>query len=170
MVSDRKWQCRGPVHPQGPGSGGRRAARWCSSPVHKIKQLIKANHAVVSSMSSYISWCRQISLEFCLFFIWILGSFFQKQIHLKPVRYYFIKKVLVLPWAVSNIYRSIWIRHWATINCSCVGTRQKKNKPLIIIDPPCAYYFTNCSFDQFDLLNESMFITHKLPETYRFRT
>jgi hypothetical protein len=52
MVSDRMWQCRGPVHPQGPGSGGRRAAGWCSSPVHKIKQPIKANHAAVSSMSS----------------------------------------------------------------------------------------------------------------------
>ncbi len=32
--------------------GGRRAAGWCSSPVHKIKQPIKANHAAVSSMSS----------------------------------------------------------------------------------------------------------------------
>jgi hypothetical protein len=52
MVSDRMWQCRGPVHPQGPGSGERRAAGWCSSPVHKITQPIKKIHAAVSSMSS----------------------------------------------------------------------------------------------------------------------
>ncbi len=145
------WQCRGPVHPQGPGSGGRRAAGWCSSPVHKIKQLIKANHAVVSSMSSYISWCRQISLEFCLFFIWILGSFFQKQIHLKPVGCYFRKKVLVLPWAVSKIYWSIWIRHWVTIKCGCVDTRQKKTHlSWSMIHPPTVllsiYYYPSTVF------------------------
>ncbi len=54
MVSDRMWQCRGPVHPQGPGSGGRRAAGWCSSPVHKIKQPIEA----VLRIHDILRWIR----------------------------------------------------------------------------------------------------------------